>query len=276
MNIKFDHSRIVLGAFIALLGSLGPLPAEVPPTLDSVVQVQVYADDSYPPYSYLEGNTVKGIYTDVLRIAFARMKGFSVSIVANPWKRILIKVEAGDYFAFYPPYYLPKERPYVEPYSVPILEEVVCPVCRREVMTQEERTRWPEDFYGLIFANNYGFQIGGPAFLAAIQEGKIKIEEAHTTEQNLQKLAAGRVDCYINDRIAILQTLRALRKRRMIGPLDDFVLGPIAKREFGYVGYAKDATKFPYKDAFVKELDAILTKMKESGEIARIVKSYTD
>ena len=88
-----------------------------------VIEVTVYADADYPPYSYQEGGKARGIYADIMQKAFSRMSGYRVTIVPVPFKRGLAYLESGKGFALYPPYYWPAERPYIKTYSVPILEE---------------------------------------------------------------------------------------------------------------------------------------------------------
>jgi len=84
--------------------------------LSSDIDVEIYADDSYPPYSYNEGGELKGIYTEILKKAFSRMEGYKVKINAVPWKRALSYIERGKGFAIYPPYHRVEDRPYMHTY----------------------------------------------------------------------------------------------------------------------------------------------------------------
>ena len=86
------------------------------------IKVTVYCDDGYQPYSYAENGEVKGIYTDIFKKVFERLEGYDVTIKAVPWKRGINNLKTGRGFALYPPYYRPKERPYMD-YSTPVLEE---------------------------------------------------------------------------------------------------------------------------------------------------------
>ena len=51
------------------------------------IDVIVYADNNYAPYSYEEGVAVKGIYSEILKSAFSRIDGYKVKIKSVPWKR---------------------------------------------------------------------------------------------------------------------------------------------------------------------------------------------
>jgi len=175
------------------------------------INVVVYALDDYPPYSYEENGEIKGIYTEILKKAFSGMKGYKIDIKGVPWKRGLKYIELGTGFALYPPYYHPEKRPYMKPYSVPILEEKVVVFCTEKIL-EHPRPVWPEDYYGLTIGNNMEFKIGGDKFFKAVKEGKIKIDEADGTRQNILKLGKGRTDCYINDRLSIVWEIGRLRK----------------------------------------------------------------
>ena len=76
--------------------------------------VEIFCDNSYPPYSYIKNKKAAGIYTDILMIAFSRMKDYEIKITPIPWKRGLNLLKEGDGFALYPPYYYPGKRPYID------------------------------------------------------------------------------------------------------------------------------------------------------------------
>jgi len=176
------------------------------------IDVLVYCDDNYPPYSYQEGIEVKGIYTEILRTAFSRMEGFNIQIKSVPWKRGLEYLKNGTGFALYPPYLRIKERPYIWPYSIPILDEKVVVFCRDDLFGKAPMLNWPEDYYGLTIGKNAGFELGGDKFLKAVKEGRIKVEESRGNRENLLKLGFGRTDCYINDQLSILWELKKLKE----------------------------------------------------------------
>ena len=168
------------------------------------IKVTVYADESYPPYSYKENGDIKGIYTLIAKTVFSRMKGYKVKIVAVPWKRGLKYLEDGTGFALYPPYFHVAKRPYIWPYSMPILDERVILFCTEDVFYQSVRSRWVEDYYGLTIGINAGFHLGGEKFWQAVKQGKVKVSEARGNTENLLRLGLKRIDCYLNDRISIL------------------------------------------------------------------------
>lgn len=131
--------------------------------------VVVYGDDAYPPYSYEENGQAKGIYADILSAVFARMPDYQVTVSPIPWKRGLKMLKTGKGFALFPPYYYPDKRPYIFPYSTPILPEEVVVFCHPDRVRGRPLTRWPDDYFGLKIGLNEAFEIGGQAFWRAVR-----------------------------------------------------------------------------------------------------------
>ncbi|OHX12313.1 hypothetical protein BI347_01425 [Chromobacterium sphagni] len=240
-----------------------------------VQTVTILTDNGYPPYSYEAGGQAQGIYNDILRAAASRLRGYQIELKPVPWKRGLAEVENGRALALSPPYYRPRERPYMQPYSVPMLNEQVVVYCRAEVL-QTPRKRWPDDYRGLRFGNNSGFRPGGDAFWALIGQGQINLEEAADARTNLLKLIRGHLDCYLNDKLAIQLELARLQQQRLYipGALQEAVG---VSEEQGYVGFTdRDQGRFPYKQDFVRQLNQVLGEMKRNGQIDRILNRALD
>lgn len=245
------------------------------PAFAADIPVTIYADAGYQPYSYAgKHGEAAGLYAEIVKVAFARMKGYRIEIKPVPWKRGMSMLKAGTAFALYPPYMNLKEEPFTWPYSLPLFEEIVVAVCTREVAARP-RPRWPEDFYGLTIGNNAGFLVGGDKFNEAVKSGKIKLEDAADTRTNILKLGMKRIDCYINDRISIRLTQNELVRegRLRSGPLA--VESAVIAREHGFLGFTdRDQGRFPFKTDFVKQFDAVVYDMKRNGEIERIAHEF--
>ncbi|WP_434656586.1 substrate-binding periplasmic protein [Chromobacterium violaceum] len=232
--------------------------------------VTILTDNGYPPYSYEAGGQAQGIYNDILRAASDRLSGYRIELHPVPWKRGLAELEAGRALALSPPYYRPSERPFMRPYSVPMLREKVVVYCRAAVM-RLPRPVWPNDYLGLRFGNNAGFRPGGGAFWALVDLGRISMEEAPDVRTNLLKLIRGHLDCYQNDKLAIDMELAKLQR---LGLYREGQLAEAAtvSEEQGYVGFTdRDGGRFPYKQDFIRELNQALAGMKRDGTVDRIV-----
>ncbi|WP_235462262.1 substrate-binding periplasmic protein [Aeromonas australiensis] len=225
-------------------------------------QVVLVGDDDYPPYSYKDPTgKAAGLYSDLLLKVSAAMPDFVIELQAAPWKRALDDAEQGRVMGVYPPYKREALRPWMH-YSDPLLVETVVVVCRKEVAANYQGASWPDGFAGLKFGNNAGFQTPGDRFFAMVKEGKVTLDEAKTTEQNLQKLVGGRIDCYPNDRRAISSEIARLE----MDP-GDVVESAIIGQEMGYIGFTSVRQDYAYMDDFIKAFNETLTRLRAAGEI---------
>ena len=238
-------------------------------------RVTVYCDDNYPPYSYVEGGKVKGIYTEVVRRAFSAMAGYAVTIEAVPWKRGLHLLESGTGFALFPPYHRSGERPYMD-YSVRILDERLVIFLRQGVAEKRRLHSWPFDYYGLRVGKNKGFLVSqNRDYLEAVRAGKITVEEAKDNRANVLKLGMGRIDAYINDRLSVLWTISRLKRAGVYdaGGLHERIIeGITLSTEYGHLGYTnRDEGRFAFKGDFIARFNAVIEAMKKNGEIEEII-----
>lgn len=239
------------------------------------IPVTIYADAGYQPYSYADKNgEAAGLYAEIVKVAFARMKGYRITIKPVPWKRGMAMLKNGTAFALYPPYMNLKEEPFTWPYSLPLHDEIVVAVCTKEVAAKR-RPRWPDDFHGLRIGNNAGFLVGGDKFNRAVAEGKIKLEEASDTRTNILKLGFKRIDCYINDRMSIRWTQLELAREGKLASAQMGVEAAVIATEQGFLGFTdRDEGRFTYKTDFLKQFDSIVYNMKRTGEIERISRDF--
>jgi polar amino acid transport system substrate-binding protein len=242
------------------------------------IPVTIYADAGYPPYSYEKDGKPAGLYYEIMRTAVARMHGYKVEIQAVPWKRGMALLRNGTGFALYPPYLNTKDEPWTWPYSLPLYEERVVAVCRKDVLAAKPRKRWPEDFYGLTIGNNAGFIVGGEGFEKAVHAGQLRMEEGKDSETNIMKLGLRRIDCYINDRLSIQWTrnqLKAEGKYQEGGAHAEIAEATVIAVEQGFLGFTdRDNGKYTYKSDFVKQFDNAIYQMKRNGEIDTIARNF--
>lgn len=222
-------------------------------------QVTVYGENAYVPYAFLKGDTPNGIYVEILKKAFSKMDGYDVTIELVPWKRALNLVETGRGFACFAPYYRPKQRPWISPWSEPIIKEGFAAYCRKDVLSSP-RPNWPADYKDL--------EIGIISGYAVPNKEELSIQEADDNEVNLKKVMAGRIDCFVNDDASVRYSMK-----QMNIPAGKVAKGTQISNENGYLGFSK-ANTAPYKDDFVKKFNAVIKEMKSSGEIDKIVSDY--
>lgn len=237
--------------------------------------VIIYGDASYRPYSWEENGVFKGVYVDILNKAFAQMEDYQVTLKAVPWKRGLKMIKTGNAFALFPPYFYPKHRPYIKPYSTPIFTEKTILVCRKDI-NSINRKRWPEDYFGLTIGQSSGYLLGGEKFLQAVKNKNIYMSESLRAEQNLLMVGTGRIDCYVNDELAIQTELASIKSNfDHFKVLENIDRGKIVSYEDSYLGFTHiNEQKFPYKKDFIKQFNRIINEMKASGDIDLMVREY--
>lgn len=225
-------------------------------------EVTILGDASYPPYSYSDKGKPAGVYVDILTKAFEKIDGYTLTLKMTPWKRAIEMVKTGRNIAFFPPYFS-EERTQWTTFSEPILPETTIVFGTEEKLAG--KTQWPEDFFGSKVGLNTGFSPvsqGTQAFKDAIDAGNITLDDkGQKNEHNLKKLAAGRLDFYINDQMIDISAFPSIKR------------GIAVNQNNGYLGFTK-AGDFPYLDDLKEKFDAVIKGMKASGEIDAIVKNY--
>lgn len=201
-----------------------------------------------------------GIYAEIIQEADKRLPDYTIDLVSAPWPRAIFLTREGQAAGLVGTYRKTLERPWIRYYSTPLFEEEVFVFCRRGVAGPD--WRYPEDYAGLVFANNLGFGTPGSAFFAMVKAGKIDLIEEQTTEENLRLIELGRADCYVQDGLA---TRRALKSEGLQ------TIDQIAKvlTETAHVGYSENWTG-NRPDAFIAAMDRVLQDMTTDGTIARI------
>lgn len=232
--------------------------------------VLIVGDDNYPPYCFLNNGKNDGMYVTILERIFSELPEYTLDLQLYPWRRGLDMVRSGEAAGIIPPYYGPNERPYIAPYSDPILKETTVVYCRDTAATSDANN-FPAGYHGLTFGLNLGFAVVARPFQSAVDRGDILLEEVQGTRLNVMKLLLGRIDCYINDRLSILWTLEKLKTEPQYGPLVDRVAEttPVSKH-YGYLGFsaAVDTT------TLAAHFNDALQQLRDSGELARIVNEY--
>lgn len=241
------------------------------------IEVEVWVNDTHPPYTYEENGEAKGIYIEVMKRISQRMEGYTISFNPAPWQRVKGEVRRGNAFSFVPPYYHGHDWLYVWPYSLPIMEESVVVVCRAEVL-KTPRPNWPEDYLGLIVANNTGYDgFGGDRFRQYVGEGKITLQETKTTKQNITMLVKGRADCYMVNKLSYAWEMKQLIESGQIQADDKLTIREslVISSDAVYMGFTdRDKGKFYFKRDFHQKFNNELYKMYKSNEIRQIAENY--
>ncbi len=227
-------------------------------------------DDDYAPYSFVGKGQLKGIYPDLIRKAALKLAPtYEVVLRPRPWKRALAEVESGEAMGVVPPY-LVKDRTYISPYSTALARESVVLYCNEEVM-KSPRKKFPDDFAGLVIGVNAGFVLSD-ALSAAVNGGKVKLNEAKGNDANLKMLASKRVGCYANDRESVAYSLSQMKSDPSVAGLKLTEAVELTGQD-AYIGYSAKASA-PFKADFIQKMNKALEELKGAGEVAKIAASY--
>jgi polar amino acid transport system substrate-binding protein len=255
------------------------LLAMVLPAYCEIVDVTIYVDDAYKPFSFKGKNgAAEGIYINVLKTAFSRMKNYNVTMRPIPWKRGKHLMETGEGFGLAPAFFHGHDWPYLHPYSLAFYKETITAVCNEKVL-ETQRYNWPEDYIGLKIGNVSGYDgWGGAEFRKLVKEKKIHYQEAKGSAENILKLGAGRVQCIMMEDTAFDY---AFAKLKLSGKYTDKMArikkGAIIGVDPVYIGYSRTAREkgtFPFQFDFMQAFDSEIYKMIKSGEIKKIMGDY--
>ena len=252
------------------------------PAFGADIEVTIYVDDGYKPFSFVgKDGRAKGMYIDVLRTAFARMKGFNVKMKPVPWNRGKKLMTEGKGFGLAPVFYHGHDWPYLYPYSLPFHVEKIIAVCAEKVL-DPPRPNWPKDYIGLSIGNLAGFEgWGGDKFWALVKEGKIVCDETQNSVSHLRKLFLGRVDCIMMEEKAFDYLFNVLKKDGTYdkGGKVRIKKGAVIGKDPVFIGYsktAKDMGKYPFLSEFRQAFDCEIYRMIKSCEIDKIMDAYKE
>ncbi|MHA7776984.1 substrate-binding periplasmic protein [Roseibium sp. M-1] len=223
--------------------------------------VTMVQDSEYSPYMTATADGASGIYAEILREADRRLPDYEIELTAVPWERAMHLVRSGQINALVGTYQRPRERPWLRLYSTAIMYESIYVYCHKGVA----RRHWsyPEDFAGLVFGNNKGFETPGPDFFDMVEEGRVLLSEEQTTELNLRLIQFGRIDCFVQDEAAVGPLLTG-KTYDNVEPVRQLTYEAV------YVGYS-DKWSSEAADRFTRELDRVLLEMKQDGTANEII-----
>lgn len=246
---------------------------------DEQQKVLILADDAYPPYSYNENEEVRGIYVDMVYKAAEKFSdSYQVEVLAVPWKRALHALKQGHSFAAIPPYVHKVKRPYIEPYSVALMEEHVVAYCHQGIQTTHLTSVLKKPQSDVInIGINAGYLILNPAIQGAVDSGNVRIWENRDTRSNLLKLMANKVHCYLNDKLSIQWELQAMRKADLVSSINIQLRSEVmtVMSRTAHIGYTNShGHGFKYKQDFIHKMDQALIELQSSGEADEIIRAY--
>lgn len=226
-------------------------------------QIRILVDDDYPPYSYLEGGEVKGLYIDFMRqVSKELAPTYHLRFLPLPWKRALMLIEQGKEFAILPPYRHPKMRPFISHYSEQIgLEEVVV-MCHKSIRLADYFDTQQPPSRPLSLGVNAGYMVLNQKYQGAIAAGRIILESNKSTHHNVEKLLKRRIDCYINDKTSTLLIFKHALQPDEVHLAADYIVMETVSSQSAHIGFSRDYVKHvPEFEAFLSALNAAINRI---------------
>ncbi|MCP3873438.1 MAG: amino acid ABC transporter substrate-binding protein [Desulfobacteraceae bacterium] len=274
--------KLIIFVFIGLIALTS--------TAFCVQDVTILVDDGdWIPYSYKDKNgNITGVYPEIVKVAISRMPDYTVKFQGMPWSRVKLQLKEGRSFAMLPPYFHAHDwltddepkRPYIWPYSLPLLTQTDIVVCNA-MKLETSRLNWPEDYQDLSFAIQRGEGSAGEEFNKMVEDKKIKLVLARSNLHTIKLLLLGRADCTVISKKVFHWQVNEMKKNgdyARLGKVVSLQKSKTIRADEGYLGYTDiNAEKnFPFKKDFVIKFDIEIYKMKKSGEIQEIIKKYID
>jgi polar amino acid transport system substrate-binding protein len=108
-------------------------------------------------------------------------------------------------------------------------------------------------------------------FEEAVKAGKITVDEQVSSELNLKKLAAGRIDCYVSNLHSAMWAAKQLGMLDQIAPLPQ----PFAEKKGTFFAVSKKSKNIADKEGFMAKINDELAKMHADGTIDRMWEKYS-
>ena len=237
----------------------------------------------WKPYMYEEDGEYKGIYVDIMDLAFDNL-GIEYKFEIFPWPRAYAMGEEGVADGLLGASYKPEREPVVRftpeqkvmvdivnrgeiPPSEAYLGMITQVFFIRKIYEGKKEFESPEQ----IADGDYRIGINkGYGYAPVIYDSNWTLVEHITEEDSFSALESGEIDLYIASKAVGLSVLKE------IDLLDEitFIEKPIALTP-SFLLFTK-ASDYPNLDEIVKQFDEELIKIHESGEYNEIYRRYTE
>jgi polar amino acid transport system substrate-binding protein len=217
----------------------------------------------YPPYEYEEDGQARGMVVEIVREAFRRA-GRPVQVEVMPWARALQETQAGRADGLFAAVKTPERERQLAYTQEPLVPLVVSLFVRQGAAVRYEGPLAP--LAGLRFGVVNRFS-NGALFDGAVAAGTLPhVEVANSTESNIRKLLAGRIDVMVNNRYGARYHLRRLGLQ---GQVQELPMPVDASPSYLALSRLRD-------DAALRAaFDKALAAMKADGSFQRIVDAHS-
>lgn len=216
-----------------------------------------YAD--YRPYSYPEGESVKGLEVDVLNAVLTERLGVELEHRVLPWKRVQHYVASGELDAFVA-VASEQRSAFAAASKQPLITGRIAAFVRAD-----NSRFWPFESLSLDHLKPHRLAVIAGSGWAARHLPGYMLEEAFSIESMAQMLQAGRVAAVVENALIFADYIRSNGMSPGIRAI------PIAQTEFDLVLYI--SRKSPYLE-LLESFDRELEAMHLDGSHRALVQPY--
>ena len=233
-----------------------------PPAAARVIHLATI--EEFRPFIWQENNRATGINADTIR-EMARRAGIRIKITHAPWNRVMAMTKAGKVHGAFAAFKTKERESFAFFLEYPLHLSTYTLFIRsgdRFIFSSIK------DLYGKSIGNNSGFSLG-EEFDTAKKENKIRVQEAETIEQNLEKLIRGRFSAYIGNFHATSYLIKTMGWQNSISHLKR----PVRRPTEAYLIFSK-AAEMADKQDVIRRCNNALKAMQEDGTSSRIHSAY--
>ncbi len=228
--------------------------------------LSILGDDDYPPFSFEEDGELTGIDIDILNELFNRMN-IDVEIELVPWNRLMALTKQGAVDGSFALFKTAEREEFCIYPEAPVHYSTFSVFVRQGNGFNFNSI---QDLYGKTVGIPSGFTISDEFDLAKAQ-GLIAVEEVQTSQHNIRKLLAGRIDCFVANRLVTLYSIQQMGLAGQLVPLNQ----PIKEDRGAYFVLSSNSA-LAEKDKFIENYNVSLNEMYRDGTVQRILDAYKD
>jgi len=224
--------------------------------------------ENVSPLIFQENGQMKGLDYDIW-MELSKRLGVQANIQLLPFKRLWSNLQTGELDGTLQIYYnADRENEII--YSKTPMHWSAHYVIVRKADLPKFKGGTLDDLYGKTVGKNAGFFVT-KEFEEAVKAGKITVDEQTSSELNLKKLVAGRIDCYVSNLHSAIWAAKQLGIQDQIAPLGQ----PFAEKKGTFFAISKKSKNIADKEGFMAKVDAELAKMHADGTVDRIWEKYS-
>ena len=241
--------------FLCVFLSTAILPLD---TIANNKDTIIALDSAYPPYMHGSKSKPKGLYANLLKEIFGKMK-LSLTLEPKPWKRVMTKAKLGKWGVG--GIYKNSERVKIFDYSEPIYYERLVLFTRKSSNIKFKKL---SDLKGKVIGVMRGWSYGED-FDKAKKMKIFRVQETNEGTQSFKLLLKKRVDAVVMDSVSANIILKKEGWQKKV----DESTNPVAKNA-AYIVFLKTMDQ----KELINKFNDTVQQMKEDGSYQKIISEF--